>query len=486
VTHAETSSEGPGRRSGRAQIAAVVLAAGASTRFGQSKQLLDWEGKPLLAHVADLALQAGLEPVIVVLGCQAEETYPALGDRPVEKLMNWRWERGMSTSVQTGLSAVPPEAEAALFLQCDQPRITTDLLRAIVRRFRQTEASIVHPVHDSRRGTPVLFSRRFFPELSAITGDEGGRGLIERHPGEVATVAVDDPDMLADIDTPADYERLRALTDARQTVSSASFLRPIRHLVIDMDGVLWRGDEPLPGLERFFAFLRQHDIAYTLATNNASRTPEQYAAKLASFGVKVPLGSILTSSLVVAAYLSDIAQPGSRVYVIGEDGARQALRQQGFALAEDADYVVVGWDRQLTYQKLTTAALLIHEGALFVGTNPDVTYPTERGPAPGNGAILAAIEAATGVAPIVTGKPEPRMYREALQRMDATPETTAMIGDRIDTDIAGAAAVGLTTVLTLSGIATEKEARASSIKPDLVCQDINALIVQWEDALSDG
>lgn len=145
---------------------------------------------------------------------------------------------------------------------------------------------------------------------------------------------------------------------------------------------------------------------------------------------------------------------------------------------------MVGWDRGLTYQKLTTAVLLIHSGAAFVGTNPDVTYPTERGPAAGNGAILAAIEAATGVEPIVTGKPEARMYEEALHRMGAAPETTAMIGDRIDTDIAGASRAGLRTILTLSGITTEKDLETSAIKPDLVCDHLADLLAQWKDTLS--
>jgi 4-nitrophenyl phosphatase len=433
-----------------------------------------------------------------VLGAQADEIYAALGDRPIRTLINWRWEEGMSTSVQTGLVGVTPEADGALFLQCDQPRVNADLLRTMVRRFEASKHPIVHPVHDGRRGTPVLFPRRLFPELSAVTGDEGGRSLIERHPEAVATIRVDDPSVLVDVDTPADYDRLlnsvepstKTSTEsspASQQSSSARVLRRIRHLLIDMDGVLWRGDEPLPGLERFFAFLRRHDVAFTLATNNASRTPEQYAAKLASFGVEVPLETILTSSLVVAAYLSDIAPSGSRVSIIGEDGLAQALKDRGFSLSDDdASYVVVGWDRELTWEELTTASLLIHHGAAFIGTNPDVTFPTERGPAPGNGAILAALEAATGVSPTVTGKPEPRMYEEALRRMEATPETTAMIGDRIDTDIAGAANVGLTTVLTLSGITQPEDLGTSSIKPDLVCKDITSLIPLWKEVLSES
>jgi 4-nitrophenyl phosphatase len=463
------------------QVAAVILAAGASTRFGRCKQLLDWKGRPLLAHVADVALHAGLDPVIAVLGCRADETHTALGDRSVQTLMNWRWAQGMSTSVQTGLAAVPPQAGAALFLQCDQPLISADLLRAIVQRFEETGASIVHPTHAGHRGTPVLFARRLFQELSAVSGDEGGRSLITRHAEGVATVEVDDPHVLIDIDTLDDYQEARA---ARLERPSVAKLADINHLIIDMDGVLWHGDEPMPGLHRFFAFLRQNDVAFVLATNNSSRTPEQYAAKLARFGVQLPVESVLTSALVAAAYLAEVAPANSRVYVIGEEGIQRALEEQGFVLDDErADYVVVGWDRDLSWGKLVTASLLIHEGSGFIGTNPDTTYPTERGPVPGNGALLAAIETATGVEPVVTGKPEPWMYREALRRMDATPETTAMIGDRLDTDIAGAARAGLTTVLTLSGIASEEDMAASSIRPDLVCADIEDLVARWREQI---
>jgi len=475
------------------QIAAVVLAAGGSTRYGQCKQLLDWKGKTLLAHVVDVALAAELNPVIVVLGCQAEETYGVLGDRPVQKLVNYQWREGMSTSVRTGLCAVPPEAEGALFLQCDQPRITPDLLLTMVDRFERGGGSIIHPVHDGHRGTPVLFARRFFPELSAVTGDEGGRSLIRRHPEQVATITVDDPAVLADVDTPGDYEKLQASREDATDRSAASVLRSIEHLLIDMDGVLWRGDDPMPGLRRFFAFLREHDIAFNLATNNASRTPDQYAEKLADFGVDVGVESILTSALVVAAYLNDVAPAGAQIYTIGEDGLHQALEEQGFVLIDDgrsshseADYVVVGWDRDLSWEKLSTAAFFIHRGAGFVGTNPDVTFPSEWGPAPGTGATLAAVEAATGLSPIVTGKPESRMYEEALRRMDAAPENTAMVGDRIDTDIAGAENMGLTTVLTLSGISTLEDVEASTTKPDLVCDDIEDLLTRWKTGLEEA
>ncbi len=483
------------------QIAAIILAAGASTRFGQPKQLLDWDGVPLLAHVSNLALSAGLAPVIVVLGCQADAIRAALGTRAVQVVMNWRWKEGMSTSVQVGLAALPPETEAAIFLQCDQPLITADLLQALVARFEETGASIAYPTHAGQRSTPVLFARRLFPELAAVNGDEGGRSLIIRYAKDVATIEITDPDVLADVDTPADYKHLRVSTihHPPSTLPSPpsllhppfstlhpplSTLHPITHLIVDMDGVLWRGDEPMPGLAEFFSFLRQHHIGFVLATNNSSWLPEQYAAKLARFGVEVSPEYILASAQVAAAYLAGFAQPGTRVYAIGEEGIRRALEQRGFVLTDEgAAYVVVGWDRRLTWDKLTTAALLIHAGAGFIGTNSDTNYPTERGPVPGNGAQLAALETTTGVAPVVVGKPEPWMYEQALRRMGARPETTAVIGDRLDTDIAGGIRAGLTTVLVLSGIATEASLAASPIKPDLVCASIEELTQVWMDQL---
>jgi 4-nitrophenyl phosphatase len=276
--------------------------------------------------------------------------------------------------------------------------------------------------------------------------------------------------------------RLREAGSEPETLNlkPETILSHIHHLIVDMDGVLWRGDEPMSGLKEFFAFLRQNRVGFVLATNNASRTPEQYVAKLARFGVEVSPECVLTSSQAAAAYLATIAPPGTRVYAIGEEGVRRALEERGFVLAsERAAYVVVGWDRQLTWDKLATAALLIHAGAGFIGTNPDTNFPTEQGPVPGNGAQLVALEAATGVAPVVIGKPEPRMYEEALRRMGAYSDTTAVLGDRLGTDIAGGVQAGLTTVLVLSGITTEADLAASSVQPDLVCADITELVQIW-------
>jgi 4-nitrophenyl phosphatase len=471
-------------------IAAVILAAGGSTRFGQPKQLLDWDGVPLLGHVADIALRAALSPVTVVLGSGAERLRSVLGTRPVQTVMNWRWEEGMSTSVQTALAVLPPEVGAAVFLQCDQPLITPELLKAMVVRHEETGASIVHPTHTGQRGTPVLFARHLFSELAAIRGDEGGRGLIARHAERVATVEVADAIVLADIDTPADYERLRVQASQRSastTKRPSSILGSITHLIIDMDGVLWRGDEPIPGLRELFAFLCRRNINFVLATNNSSKTPEEYVRKLARFGVEITSDSVLTSSQATAAYLSTVAPSGTRVFAIGKAGVRQALEEHGFVLTnteedangEGAKYVVVGWDQDLSWRKLATASLLIHNGADFIGTNPDTSFPTERGPVPGNGAQLAALQAATGVPPLVIGKPELGMFKEAMRRMGARPETTAIVGDRLDTDVAGGIRAGITTILVLSGIASQTNLSASPVYPELVYADITELLQAW-------
>jgi 4-nitrophenyl phosphatase len=212
--------------------------------------------------------------------------------------------------------------------------------------------------------------------------------------------------------------------------------------------------------------------------------PQQYSDKLARFGVDIPPERVLTSAQATAAYLSGVSPLGTRIYAIGRDGIRSALEDKGFVLTEEqAEYVVVGWDRELTWKKLCTAALLIHGGARFVGTNPDNSYPTEEGPAPGNGAQLAALEATTGIAPTIVGKPEPWLYAEAMRRMGASPETTATVGDRLETDIAGGKRVGLTTILVLSGIATRRDLTHAAISPDLVFEDSRDLVRVWREQL---
>jgi len=255
-------------------------------------------------------------------------------------------------------------------------------------------------------------------------------------------------------------------------------LEAVENLIVDMDGVLWRGDQPLPGLERFFQTVRRLGVRFVLATNNASKSGDEYVAKLKRFGVQVTLDEILTSPQATAAYLAQHA-PQARVFVIGEPGLAAELCARGLDVVNDAParatHVVVGWDRTLTYDKLAEACLLIRRGATFIGTNPDVTYPSERGIVPGNGATLAALRASTGVEPIIIGKPQPEMMLQAMARMGGTPENTAVVGDRLDTDILGGHNAGLTTILVLTGVTSLEEAHDGAIRPDYVFQDIGGV-----------
>ena len=256
-------------------------------------------------------------------------------------------------------------------------------------------------------------------------------------------------------------------------------LTPIKNLIIDMDGVLWEGDRPMPGLVEFFRTLRDRHLRFVLATNNASKTPEQYVTKLAQLGVTVSLDEILTSAMAAAIYLRGQTPNGARVFAIGEDGVRNALTEAGFQLcdlyATGARYVVCGMDRGLSWDKLATATLNIRAGAQFIGTNPDTTLPTERGLTHGNGAILAAIQAATGVAPTIMGKPEPILYQQAMSRLNADPAATAAIGDRLETDILGAVRTGVRSIFVLSGVSNREQLNGLDYQPTWVMENLKAI-----------
>jgi 4-nitrophenyl phosphatase len=261
-------------------------------------------------------------------------------------------------------------------------------------------------------------------------------------------------------------------------------LTTIKNLILDMDGVLWHGETAVPGLAHFFETLRQREIGYILATNNATKTVDQYIAKLARFGVQVEGERILTSSLATAAYLSERYPPETAVYAIGERGLREALKERGLRIlgrwdgqnGERAAAVVMGLDRTAQYDDLAAAVWYItQQEAQFVATNPDATLPTERGPMPGAGALVAAVQAATNVTPLVIGKPGPYLFNEALRRLGSPLEETAMVGDRLTTDIAGAQAVGLPAILLLSGVTDQIGAAVSGIKPEWTFADLAAL-----------
>lgn len=267
-------------------------------------------------------------------------------------------------------------------------------------------------------------------------------------------------------------------------------LKNIRNLILDMDGVLWRGDTPMPGLNTFFETLAELGIDFVLATNNASKNAAQYVRKLNGFGLNIPERQILNSADATADFLREQfgAENGQAIYAVGDEGLRQSLTSRGFSLltpeavyaGATAPAVVVGFTRHATYPDLAMAALLVHKGATFVATNPDVAFPSEVGPLPGAGALQAVITTATGRPPDhVVGKPGPIIFREALRRLNGTAVNTAMVGDRLETDIQGAKNAGIPSILLLSGITQPDDwEKPGKPQPDFIFEDITALAKQ--------
>lgn len=261
-------------------------------------------------------------------------------------------------------------------------------------------------------------------------------------------------------------------------MKDGSALSQVRALILDMDGVLWRSEKPIGDLPAIFQRMKDLSLQVVLATNNSTKTADQYLDKLAGFGVNIlERWQIVNSSQATAVYLREKFPQGGSIFIIGEDGLFEALQEEGFQHSQkDVLAVVVGMDRRLTFKQLEQAALLIRAGTPFIATNPDRTFPTPEGLIPGTGAILAALEAATEVKPEIVGKPNPGMYRVALSRLGCKPEETLVVGDRLETDIAGAQALGCPTALVLSGVTPEERARSWQPAPDWISPDLSTLI----------
>ncbi len=259
-----------------------------------------------------------------------------------------------------------------------------------------------------------------------------------------------------------------------------SNLQSIRALVIDVDGVLWHGKQSLPGASAFFDFLSARDIAFIIATNNSARPASDITNRLKRMGIGIDDDKILTSAEATARSLPRIVPNAKRVLVVGGEGLVTSLTQAGYEIVDqDADAVIAGIDITLTYEKLKRASREIRRGAKFIGTNSDKTFPLEDGVAPGAGAILAAIQTATDVAPVVIGKPERAMFDIAIEKMQAARETSAMLGDRLDTDIDGAHRAGLKSILVMTGVTTPEILAQSSIKPDWIFENLDSLRDAW-------
>lgn len=248
-------------------------------------------------------------------------------------------------------------------------------------------------------------------------------------------------------------------------------------VVFDLDGVLYRGDTPIPAAPSVIDRLHANGTPLAFLTNNSSRTARQTADRLAAMGVRAAPEELVTSALVTARMLERDGAAGSSAFVIGEAGVREALASVGIrvldAHPDRADLVVVGWDRAVDYDALRTASLLVERGARLVATNADASYPAPDGLWPGAGAILAAVTTTTGARATVAGKPARPMFDEAARLTGA--RHPVVVGDRLDTDVAGAEAIGWDSLLVLTGAATPRDLPRGPALPTSVGSDVGAL-----------
>lgn len=249
---------------------------------------------------------------------------------------------------------------------------------------------------------------------------------------------------------------------------------PSAGYLLDMDGVLYHGRRAVPGAADFIRRVNAAGTPYLCITNHACYSPRALAGRLAAMGIAVPASRILTSGLATAAWLRE--QGAKRVFAIGERPFQAALAAAGIeGDSARPTHVVVALDRRVTYERLSAAARHILRGAVFVGTNPDPSYPTEAGPAPECGFYLAALERMTGRAPLIIGKPSPHLFRIGAATLGLPPSRLTMVGDRLDTDILGAQRLGIRAVLVLSGSTTATMLTGATIRPDEVARNVGDL-----------
>lgn len=260
---------------------------------------------------------------------------------------------------------------------------------------------------------------------------------------------------------------------------TAVALKDAEAFIFDMDGVLYRGKQALPGVVEVFNALDARGIPYLLATNNSMATPATYVERMAGYGVTVDAERIQTSATATRDVLKHELAEGATLLVIGMPAlTEQLLDGTAFAVTDDptetVDAVVAGLDQTFTYEKLAAAATAIRNGARFYATNADATLPVEDGVLPGAGSVIAAIATASGKAPIVVGKPETLMMTAGVERLSAQAHCTVMVGDRLDTDILAAERAGLTTALVLTGVTRREDLASSEAVPDYVFSDLPA------------
>ena len=252
--------------------------------------------------------------------------------------------------------------------------------------------------------------------------------------------------------------------------------RRIDAWLMDMDGVLVREEQAIPGADRWLATLRARGLSFLLLTSNSIYTQRDLAARLRTSGLDVPEEAIWTSAQATAGFLAD-QTPGGSAYVIGEAGLTTALHEAGYTMTErEPDFVVLGETRTYSFERITAAIRLVAGGARFIATNPDPTGPSADGPLPATGSVAALISRATGVEPYFVGKPNPLMMRSALNALDAHSEHAAMIGDRMDTDVKAGLEAGMHTVLVLTGVTARAETTRFPYRPARVVESIADLV----------
>ncbi|KIF74591.1 HAD family hydrolase [Streptomyces sp. 150FB] len=252
--------------------------------------------------------------------------------------------------------------------------------------------------------------------------------------------------------------------------------KPVESWLTDMDGVLIHEGVPIPGAAEFIKRLRDSGKPFLVLTNNSIYTPRDLQARLARMGLHVPAANIWTSALATAKFLED-QRPDGTAYVIGEAGLTTALHDIGYVLTDhEPDYVVLGETRTYSFEALTRAIRLINGGARFICTNPDETGPSAEGPLPATGAVAALITKATGKEPYFAGKPNPLMMRTGLNAIGAHSETSAMIGDRMDTDVLAGLEAGMETFLVLTGLTTPADIDRYPFRPSSVVDSIADLV----------
>jgi NagD protein len=249
-------------------------------------------------------------------------------------------------------------------------------------------------------------------------------------------------------------------------------MESVRHFITDMDGVLVKGKQVIPGAERFIARLEELGHEYLVLTNNSLYTPRDLAHRLQSIGLQIPPERLFTSAMATASFLHS-QRPEATAFVIGGSGLTQAIHDIGYVITDiDPEYVVLGETEAYNYELITKAIRLIDAGARFIATNPDVSGPTEAGIVPGCGAMAALIEKATAKSPFFVGKPNPLMMRSALNYLDVHSEDTVMIGDRMETDIVAGVESGMRTILVLTGITTPADIERFPYRPTWVLESI--------------